>query len=230
MTYTSCEDSDKNPTIQGNVAPFVKFESSSQVFDLADPTSGISGTFFSEAPELIESHEVFVGLQNNANSVVFESVVVITEFPFEFNLTIGEVENILGLDPGTVLPGELVLLNNITTSTSGVVLSIDEVALSGETVSVAQQQGYSVTASVSCPFVYEDIPEGTYTVNELGFGGFFNETLATRTIELGPGPNQVTIIEGEFPVEGSDPLILTSLGLNFAPFSGNEHVFILRAQ
>lgn len=67
----------------------------------------------------------------------------------------------------------------------------------------------TITVAVECPFVYSEIPEGTYEVTFSEFGEFFEDTTATRTVELGPGDNQVTIIEGEFPVEGSDPLIIT---------------------
>lgn len=67
----------------------------------------------------------------------------------------------------------------------------------------------TITVGVECPFVYSDIPEGLYEVTLSDFGEFFEETSMTRTVELGPGENQVTILEGEFPIEGSDPLIIT---------------------
>lgn len=207
--FTSCEDSDKNPLIQGNVAPFVKFEATNDVFDLADPTSAFSGTFFSDMPELIESHEIFVAFDDGNTSPRFESVTVINTLPFEFSITIPEVETILELEPGTILPGDMVLFNNVTTAVSGITVAVEDVTVNGETVSVAQQQGYNLSATVSCPFIYDDIPQGTYDVVRLDFAGFFGETLTTRTVELGPDDNQVTILEGEYPVEGSDPLILT---------------------
>jgi len=67
----------------------------------------------------------------------------------------------------------------------------------------------TVSVGIDCPFVYEDIPEGTYEVTLSSFGDFFEDTTTTRTVELGPGDNQVTIVEGEYPIEGSDPLIIT---------------------
>lgn len=209
VIITSCEDSDKNPLVQGDVAPFVKYESTNSVFDLSDPESRFSGTFFSERPELIESHEIFVAVNDGNTSPRFESVTITNTLPFEFNITIQEIEEILELAPGTILPGDTVLFNNVTTSVSGVTVAVEDVTVNGETSSVAQQQGYNLSGSVSCPFVYDDIPEGIYDVVLLDFAGFFTETLTTRTVELGPGDNQVTIVEGEYPVEGSDPLILT---------------------
>lgn len=278
-TFSSCEDSDKSPLVLGETAPFMKFEADNTLLDLADPASAISGTFFSDVPELIESHEVFVALQNNVNSPVFESFVLITELPFEFNATLQDIAEVLNVDPASILPGDTILFRNVSTGTNGATITIDTAALSGETVSVAQQQGYSFDGVVTCPFVITDIPEGTYDVVELGFGAFFTETSTTRTIELGPGPDQITIVEGEYPIEGSEPLIITldletgnvtgvnedgisfgfgpvsaangfpintyvlnaepgnvlscigliTLGLDFAPFGGNEHSFILRA-
>ncbi len=67
----------------------------------------------------------------------------------------------------------------------------------------------TISAGINCPFVYTDIPEGLYEVTQSDFGEFFGDTMTTRTIELGPGDNQVTILEGEYPIEGSDPLIIT---------------------
>lgn len=67
----------------------------------------------------------------------------------------------------------------------------------------------TLSVGINCPFVYSEIPEGLYEVTQSDFGSFFGDTTTTRTIELGPGQNQVTILEGEFPIEGSDPLIIT---------------------
>lgn len=67
----------------------------------------------------------------------------------------------------------------------------------------------TISAGINCPFVYTDIPEGLYEVTQSDFGEFFGDTMTTRTVELGPGDNQVTILEGEYPIEGSDPLIIT---------------------
>lgn len=67
----------------------------------------------------------------------------------------------------------------------------------------------TLSVGINCPFVYSEIPEGLYEITQSDFGDFFGDTTTTRTIELGPGENQVTILEGEFPIEGSDPLIIT---------------------
>lgn len=277
---TSCEDADKNPLVVSNVAPFVKYESFSNRIDLADETPTISGRFFTNEPELIESHELLIAINNNSSSVNYFPLMTITELPFEFSLTLDEMAAALGIEASTIFPGDQIFIQGVTTGTNGVVLRNEDVTVNGETVSVAQQQGYFLSNPVVCAFVYDDIPVGTYNVIELGFAGFFGETSTTRTIELGPGPDQVTIVEGEYPVEGSDPLILTldldtgdiiavnedgqsfgsgpvstgngfpintyllgaetgsvlscvglfTINLNFSPFNGNEHVFILRAQ
>lgn len=277
---TSCEDADKNPLVVSDVAPFVKYESFANRIDLAEDTPTISGRFFTNEPELIESHELLIAINNDANTPTYFPLTTITELPFNFSLTLEEIASALGIEVASIFPGDQILIQGITTSTTGVVLRNENVTVNGETVSVAQQQGYFLSNPVVCAFVYDDIPVGTYNVVTSAFGVFFEDTTTTRTVELGPGPDQVTIVEGEFPNEGSDPLILTldpnngeilavnedgqafgtgsvsvanefpintyllgaepgsvlscvglfTINLNFSPFSGNEHVFILRAQ
>lgn len=210
MIFTSCEDSDKNPLVQGNVAPFVKFEVSNAQLNLADPESALSGTFFSEVPDLIASHEIFVGVDDGVNSPIFASLQVITELPFEFSTTLNEISSAIGIDPATVLPGNVIIFEAITTSVDGITVGVDDVTVNGETVSVAQQQGYTFNGVAICPpFDISEIT-GTYTVLENGLapGLGLTDPDPVREIIAGPGDNQITIVGGSVGFVGGDDLII----------------------
>lgn len=273
LTISSCEDPEKNPLVEGEVAPFVRLTLETTGIDLSDQTSSISGTFFTDVPETIETHEVFVAIANGSDSPNFRSLETFDQFPANFSYNQEQIETLFG----TLLnPGDAIEFRAVTTGINGTIVETANVGVAPDNFNISQQQGYQFSGVVTCPFLIEDIPTGTYDVVFSTFGNFFGDTLATRTVELGPGPNQITIVEGEFPIEGSDPLIITldpdtgnvigvnedglafgngpsglppntyllsatpgnvlscvgliTLGLNFLPFNGNPHQFILRVQ
>lgn len=222
--FTSCEDSDKNPLVQGDVAPFVKFEVGNAQLNLADPDSALSGTFFSEVPELIASHEVFVGIDDGVNSPIFAPLQLITELPFEFSATLTEISAAIGIDPAVVLPGTVIIFENVTTAVNGVTVDSDDVTVNGETVSVAQQQGYIFNGVAICPpFDISEIT-GTYDVlvNGLAPGLGLTDPDPVREVIAGPGENQITIVGGSVGFAGGEDLIIDvdtqtgvlTLGLN----------------
>lgn len=70
------------------------------------------------------------------------------------------------------------------------------------------RQAFEFSFVILCPSVDFALLPGTYDVTNLGFAGFFGETDFVREVVAGPGANQITIIDGEFPAVGSDDLVL----------------------
>ena len=67
----------------------------------------------------------------------------------------------------------------------------------------------AVGLDVQCPSVDISALAGSYNVVASTFAGFFGETDFTRDVVLGPGENQVTIIDGTYITQGADDLIIT---------------------
>ena len=99
--------------------------------------------------------------------------------------------------PGAVLPA----------GSDQIVLNLDSVE--GATPGTESTTQLAIGLEIACPSV--DIEElvGTYDVTASTFAGFFGETDFTREVVLGPGDNQITIIDGTYINEGADDLILT---------------------
>ncbi|MEX0312994.1 MAG: hypothetical protein AB3N18_02375 [Allomuricauda sp.] len=70
------------------------------------------------------------------------------------------------------------------------------------------RQAFEFGFVILCPTVDFALLPGTYDVTNLGFAGFFGETDFVREVVAGPGANQITIIDGEWPSAGSQDLVL----------------------
>lgn len=66
----------------------------------------------------------------------------------------------------------------------------------------------TLSTTVECPSVDITALAGTYNVVNHRFDDFFDPPVASRTIELGPEENQITIVEGAVAQDNADPLIL----------------------
>ncbi len=276
LTFTSCEDKDKQlieygePGTRAGSLVIVDFDAK-PAFNAADlPNSAISGTLTAPANNVASYSLKVYRLSEGSASDVFD-ILTVTSFPSQFNISLEEIMASMGLTLDDVVAGDRFEFFGESVSTDGLLVtanSLDDDLL-GEP---GQKVAYRFNASVSCPFVPAEI-EGTYQIVALGFAGFFGEDLnAPRTVVAGPGENQFTIVEGEYPTQNSDPLIVTvdpetgnvlavnedgiafdgvaqgfppnyyllvegsvfsctgyiDLRLNFTPFSGNPHDFILQ--
>ncbi|NAS14403.1 hypothetical protein [Poritiphilus flavus] len=99
--------------------------------------------------------------------------------------------------PGTDLPGasDALVLKLVSVESAEILeTSIDELAIG---------------LDVQCPSVDISALAGSYEVVDSTFADFFGETDDTREVVLGPGANQITIIDGTYINEGADDLILT---------------------
>ncbi|MEM7380820.1 MAG: hypothetical protein AAF361_06420 [Bacteroidota bacterium] len=99
--------------------------------------------------------------------------------------------------PGASLPAaaDAIALNLVSVEGAEILeTSIDELAIG---------------LDVQCPSVDISALAGSYDVVASTFAGFFGETDFTREVVLGPGANQVTIVDGTYINEGADDLILT---------------------
>lgn len=75
--------------------------------------------------------------------------------------------------------------------------------------------------TVRCPEIIIDDFVGTYDVIQHRFDAFFPGAVATRTVVAGPGPNQITIVEGAVAQENPDPLILNVDDTGSVSFGGD---------
>ncbi len=274
--FFSCEDNSKDRFDFGEAGDragsivLVDFDQK-PAFNAADlPGSFISGTLTTPLDN-VESYTLSARRISEGTVSELTDVYTTTNFPTDFNVSLEEIMISFGLQLDDVIAGDRFEFFGRSVSTNGDVVTINNLDsdLAGE---VGQKVAYSFEASVSCPFDPSEI-EGTYEIIALGFAGFFGEDLnATRTVIAGPDPDQFTIVEGEYPTQNSDPLIITvdvetgnviavnedgvafdgedqgfppnyyllvegsvfsctgyiDLRLNFTPFNGNPHDFILQ--
>ncbi len=277
LLLVNCEDNNKDiieygaPGDRAGSIVIVDFDSK-PAFNAADlENSSIAGTLSAPSDNVMSYTLSFRRISEGTTSPVYE-LFTINSFPHHFSVSLEEIMNTMGgLTLDDVVAGDRFEFFGKSTSTDGIEVTINNLDddLAGEP---GQKVAYGFEASVSCPFDPNEI-EGTYQIVALGFAGFFGEDLGNpRTVVAGPGPDQFTIVEGEYPTQNSDPLIVTvdpengnvlavnedgiafdgvsqgfppnyylliegsvfsctgyiDLRLNFSPFSGNPHDFILQ--
>ncbi len=114
------------------------------------------------------------------------------------------------------IPAGSFTVDIVITTIPGVDLpaAADAVILNLDSVEGAEFLENSITTlnvglDVQCPSVDISALAGNYDVVSSTFAAFFGETDFTREVVLGPGDNQITIVDGTYINEGADDLILT---------------------
>ncbi|WP_445381343.1 hypothetical protein [Robiginitalea sp. IMCC43444] len=102
----------------------------------------------------------------------------------------------------TTIPGV-----DLPSATDAIVLNL--VSVEGAEIGENSIDVLSVGLDVQCPSVIIEDLAGSYDVVASTFAGFFGETDFTREVVLGPGENQITIVDGTYINEGAEDLILT---------------------
>lgn len=136
----------------------------------------------------------------------FADIVSISSFPSDFSIPINEIASKINIPIDDILPGDIIEFQANSAGIDGNILSFDDLAgdLRGQP---EQRQAYQFEILISCPFSASEIA-GTYDVIEHEFDEYFGEQPPTREIVAGPGENQLTIIGGPVPLDGSDDLII----------------------
>jgi hypothetical protein len=130
--------------------------------------------------------------------------------------------------PASIPAGEFTADIAITTIASlDIPSASDAVVINLESVEGAEFLVNSITTinlgvTVRCPEIIIDDFVGTYDVIQHEFDAFFPGAVATRTVVAGPGPNQITIVEGAVAQENPDPLILNVDESGSVTFGGAE--------
>jgi hypothetical protein len=102
----------------------------------------------------------------------------------------------------TTVPGV-----DLPSASSSIILNL--VSVEGAEIGEVSIDALTIGLDVQCPSVDISALAGTYDVTASTFAGFFGETDFTREVVLGPGANQITIVDGTYITEGAEDLILT---------------------
>jgi len=213
ILFASCEDNDKSPLVLpiAENGSFVTLTSPNVIFDLVSIQNGeettVNGLLGAPTPN-VARYDLEVQRISQGTASDFVPVFSTETFPSELVVTPGDVAEAIGVAVEDLLAGDRFEFRATSTDFNGNITTFANLDpdLQAET---GQRQAYSFTSFISCPVDITEI-EGTYEVTALGFAGFFNETMTTRTVVAGPNDNQFTIVEGEYPTTGgSDPLIIT---------------------
>ena len=136
--------------------------------------------------------------------------------------------------PSVIPAGEFTADVVVTTIASlNIPSAADAVVINLESVDGAEFLTNSISTinlgvNVRCPEIIIDDFAGTYDVTLHEFDAFFAGAIPTRTVVAGPGPNQITIVEGAVAQEGPDPLILnidSEGGVSFGGADTDIHFF-----
>lgn len=222
--FFACEDSDKDPLVLEEVAPFVKIIIDNSSYDIGDVNSSFTGTLYSDSPEVIDNHVISFAIDNGGQDNTFFDVLTVSasELPLELDIPLATILDVAGLTVDDVGPGQRLIFRGRTTGIDGTVVdktnSIDTAGSGINNVGI--RQAYQYFAFISCPFVESEIV-GTYDVLQHTFDAFFGAQPATREVIAGPGVNQYTIVGGALPLDGADDMIVTVNPATGAVSSGN---------
>ena len=256
LIFSSCEDDDKNILDDFlKTAAFPKFAQVNpptsvgvnQISDLVYSFEVIDGNNNMASYDL----KMFAILGGQQTDVV--DVDVATQFPVTYSFTAADLASLLGLTVNDIGFGDNFFFMATATTVDGIEYSgavrldyddLDdddpstfELSGGGVTDDLLDEDGYRQAFEfgfvILCPEVNMAALPGTYDVVTLGFSGFFGETDFDREVIAGPGANQITIIDGEFPAVGSEDLVLNidpntgavSLGAAGIAFDASQGAF-----
>jgi hypothetical protein len=168
-----------------------------------------------------ESTRITFNPAENTDNTITVGVSTLSDSP---RSVVVEVDAASTLDPAfysidnltpTIAAGDFTVDITITTipgvdlpsASDAIILNL--VSVEGAEIGENSIDALSVGLEVQCPSV--DIADlaGSYDVVASTFAGFFGETDFTREVVLGPGENQITIVDGTYINEGAEDLILT---------------------
>lgn len=169
----------------------------------------------------LESTRITFNPAENTDNIISVGVSTLSDSP---RSVVVEVDSTSTLDPAfysidnlspTIEPGDFTTDITITTipgvdlpsASDAIVLNL--VSVEGAEIGANSIDALSVGLEVQCPSVNIEDLVGSYDVVASTFAGFFGETDFTREVVLGPGPNQITIVDGTYIAEGAEDLILT---------------------
>lgn len=109
---------------------------------------------------------------------------------------------------------------NIPSASDAVVINLDSVE--GAEFLEGSITTLNLGVNVRCPEIIIDDFVGTYDVTQHEFDAFFPGAVATRSVIAGPGPNQITIVEGAVAQENPDALILNVDEIGGVSFGGAD--------
>lgn len=157
-----------------------------------------------------------------SNTTEYADITTVSSFPSDISIPMTEIADKLNIAVNDIQPGDIIEFQASSTGNDGRVLTIDDLAgdLSGQP---EQRQAYEFEILISCPFKSSEIA-GTFNVVEHSFDAFFGEQPPTREIIAGPGENQLTIIGGPIPLDGSDDLVINvDPATGVASYGGNDN-------
>ena len=213
VSFFSCEDDEKNQSIEVINAPWVYFqEITTPVLDVTDlENSSYQATVVNPFNNVV-SYEIRVNLNNEEDTngdLVLSTLTTITDFPANLDLSATAIADALGITTNDFSPGDQINFRVIATDDQGISFDgADETQFLGDINNPGLEQALSFRTFVSCPFNAQEAA-GTYNVSFHRFDRFFGPQPATREVVAGPGPNQITIIGGPIPLDGSDDLIIS---------------------
>lgn len=207
LMLTNCEDNEKSPLSERVNGTFVLIDIANELIDVTQIESSTFGGTLRNPSGNAVSHSFDVrGVFADGTGTEFVEVFSTTTFPAEFLVTVADIATALGQEVSDFPPGTRFDFVGKTTSTDGTVVTSKNLNadLLGE---VGMRQAYDLRTFISCP-VDEALVEGAYDVTDIAFADFFGETNFVRNVVLGPGAQQVTIVEGEYTTTGGDPMTL----------------------
>lgn len=193
LVFTSCEDEEKNPwdihEDPANYGVFVTLAKKTQVIDFTDPNSTYS--FGLDTPgNNVQSYELRVSRFDAGAGVSSDTVslMTVTSFPADIDITSGDVADALGISVDDLAAGDRLDFIASAIGTNGETADIDN--LNGDAIGPGQFNAFIHSTFLSCPFNQADAI-GTYAVQTDAFG------LASPTFEViaGPDANSITIVD-----------------------------------
>lgn len=211
--FFSCEDDEKNRITDTVDAPWVYFESvSAPVIDVTDLEGSAYEARIVTPFDNVASYAISVNLNDSEDAdenLELFPLRTITEFPADLSINATEITAALGITLADLNPGDKINFRVVATDFDGVEFDgADATQFLGDISNPGLQQALSYNTFISCPFVAADAV-GTYTVSFHRFDAFFGAQPATREVIAGPGENQITVVGGAIPLDGSDDLVIT---------------------
>lgn len=188
----SCEDDAKDPwTIHEdptNFGTFVSITKKTQVIDFTNPSSPYSFTLLAPGKN-VASYELSVSRTSEGVTSDPMSLLTVTSFPSDVDITASDLATALSLDPSDLLAGDRFDFTATAKGTDGQVAGFTN--LNGDAQGPGQFNAFRHNTFLSCPFNRAEAL-GTYetTVNE-----FYDLAASTFEVIAGPDDNTVTIVD-----------------------------------
>ena len=190
ISFTSCEDENKNPLLDEVPAAYVFIDIENPVLDVTDLQSSTYGGVITAPANNVASFDVSVRRVSDGIGTDYFPVYSTTSFPADFRVSATDIANALGLNLIDLLAGDRFDFVGTSMGVDGSIVSINNLAtdIASEP---GQKQAYTLTTYISCPFVQEDMV-GTYTIIE--DDGFSATGNTTFEIIAGESANEIVLL------------------------------------